>query len=424
MHAIESIGPVLGIVAFIGLAVLAFLLFQQAREIRRVREWAGRAPERAAEAADAVQAAAEASRDGEEEEAAGGEAPPEAAAGRPRRAWQRFSWGVRDRYAAVDRHLPIDGRYVLALLAVAVIAAGVVTSGFGLIGGGGGDGGKHGSNGQAEADGRRDQRDQRSRPGRHRRDEGRQEGRLQARARGKRQRQRGRKRRGVHQWHAIGRTEVRGGGQAAAWRHPRPADDAGDRRPRRARSTSRWCWASTTPVSGEGGRPAHAPRRHPRQGPLRRSQPHAHIRLARGGGGLPVPARPLSVAAPRSDAPSGLDAVASQTIRPRTSREARRCSTARRPSSRRSWEWRRPPSPRPSGPRWRRRERQRPLRARRRPPANGRPWSRSRPNERRCSHIRGGGDSRRGSVSQACSRPSPRARWSSASSASSAPSGS
>ncbi len=149
MHAIESIGPVLGIVAFIGLAVLAFLLFQQAREIRRVREWAGRAPERAAEAADAVQAAAEASRDGKEDgeaAAADGEPPPEPAAGRLRSSWQRFSWGVRDRYAAVDRRLPIDGRYVLALLAVAVIAVGVVTSGFGLVGGGGGGGGgKHGS---------------------------------------------------------------------------------------------------------------------------------------------------------------------------------------------------------------------------------------------------------------------------------------
>src|SRR4051794_9624307 len=143
MHAIESIGPVLGIVAFVGLAVLAFLLFQQAREIRRVREWAGRAPERAAEAADAVQAAAEASRSEEGEEE--GAPVEQAATGRLRDAWQRFRWGVRDRYAAVDRHLPVDGRYVLALIAVAVIAVGVVTSGFGLVGGGGGND-KHGSN--------------------------------------------------------------------------------------------------------------------------------------------------------------------------------------------------------------------------------------------------------------------------------------
>lgn len=147
MHAIESIGPVLGIVAFVGLAVLAFLLFQQAREIRRVRDWAGRAPERAAEAAEAVQAAAEASREeeGADAETPDGEDAPPPAAGRFRGAIQRFWWGIRDRFAAIDRRLPIDGRYVLVLLAIAVIAVGVVTSGFGLVGGSGGGDGKQGS---------------------------------------------------------------------------------------------------------------------------------------------------------------------------------------------------------------------------------------------------------------------------------------
>jgi hypothetical protein len=140
MHVIESIGPVLGIVAFVGLAVLAFLLFQQARDIRRLRDWAGRAPERAAEAADAVQAVADASRDEEEEGAIPAEEPQP---GRLRGGWERFSWGVRDRLAAVDRRLPVDGRYLLAILLVAVIAAGVVTSGFGLVGGDDG-GGKRG----------------------------------------------------------------------------------------------------------------------------------------------------------------------------------------------------------------------------------------------------------------------------------------
>lgn len=134
MHAIESIGPVLGIVAFVGLAILAFLLFQQARDIRRLREWAGRAPERATEAADAVQAAAEASRNGEAEEEAGTVAP---SGGRLRTAWDRVAFALRDRYAAVDRRLPIDGRYILGLLVVAIVAVGVVTSGFGLVGGGG-----------------------------------------------------------------------------------------------------------------------------------------------------------------------------------------------------------------------------------------------------------------------------------------------
>jgi hypothetical protein len=143
MHAIESIGPVLGIVAFVGLAILAFLIFQQAREIRRLREWAGRAPERASEAAEAVQAAAEASRDGEAGDEAAPREPPVPSGGRLRSAWDRFAWAVRDRYAAIDRRLPIDGRYVLALLVLAVVAAGILTSGFGLVGGGGaGAGGK------------------------------------------------------------------------------------------------------------------------------------------------------------------------------------------------------------------------------------------------------------------------------------------
>jgi hypothetical protein len=138
MHAIESIGPVLGVVAFIGLAILAFLLFQQARDIRRLREWAGRAPERATEAAEAVQAAADAARNGEAAEE--GAAPP---GGRLRTAWDRFSFAVRDRYASIDRRLPVDGRYILAALVVAIVAVGVVTSGFGLVGGGGGKDSHH-----------------------------------------------------------------------------------------------------------------------------------------------------------------------------------------------------------------------------------------------------------------------------------------
>ena len=57
---IDRIGPYLGIAAFLGLAILAFLIIQQAREVRRLREWAGRAPERAGEATEAEAAAAEA----------------------------------------------------------------------------------------------------------------------------------------------------------------------------------------------------------------------------------------------------------------------------------------------------------------------------------------------------------------------------
>ena len=45
---VEKYGAYVGIAAFFGLAVLSLLYFAQAREVKRLREWAGRAPERAA----------------------------------------------------------------------------------------------------------------------------------------------------------------------------------------------------------------------------------------------------------------------------------------------------------------------------------------------------------------------------------------
>lgn len=46
---IEQIGAFAGLAAFLGLAVLALLSFTQGRDIRRLREWAGSAPERDSE---------------------------------------------------------------------------------------------------------------------------------------------------------------------------------------------------------------------------------------------------------------------------------------------------------------------------------------------------------------------------------------
>src|SRR3982751_4972920 len=46
---LKTIGALAGVAAVPGLGVLALLYFGQAREVRRLREWAGRAPERAAE---------------------------------------------------------------------------------------------------------------------------------------------------------------------------------------------------------------------------------------------------------------------------------------------------------------------------------------------------------------------------------------
>ena len=242
MHVIESIGPVLGIAAFVGLAVLAFLLFQQAREIRRLREWAGRAPERATEAAEAVQAAAEAARDATPRRSRRAR-PRRAGPGRLRGAWAAVSW-ARPRPATPPSTAacPIDGRYVLVVLAVAVIAA-------------------------VRPDQRLRARRWRRRWGRHkaRRSQDRrptvavingtsrararrrwssskvvEEGRLRDRA--GRQRRRERRRRPWSSTPSGMRDEAQelaDGGEAEAREDAGPADDARDREQRRARSTSR-----------------------------------------------------------------------------------------------------------------------------------------------------------------------------------------
>src|SRR4051794_39467662 len=59
---IEKGGAYAGLAAFFGLAILSVLYFAQAREIRRLREWAGRAPERAQELEQRVVQQAEVAR--------------------------------------------------------------------------------------------------------------------------------------------------------------------------------------------------------------------------------------------------------------------------------------------------------------------------------------------------------------------------
>jgi hypothetical protein len=54
---IQEIGSYAGFAAVLGLAVLSALYFSQARDVKRLREWAGRAPERDAEARSRVAAA-------------------------------------------------------------------------------------------------------------------------------------------------------------------------------------------------------------------------------------------------------------------------------------------------------------------------------------------------------------------------------
>ncbi len=59
---IERGGSYAGLAAFFGLAVMAILYFAQAREVRRLRDWAGRAPERAQELEERVAQQAQAAR--------------------------------------------------------------------------------------------------------------------------------------------------------------------------------------------------------------------------------------------------------------------------------------------------------------------------------------------------------------------------
>jgi hypothetical protein len=125
MDLIEDIGPILGIVAFLGFAILALLIVLQAREVRRLREWAGRAPERALEADEAALAAGE---EKDEAETDRTEGPSRLAAFRDGvRGWVAPKWDK------LDRRSPVHPGVILAVLAGLVVAA-AVTGGFGLLG--------------------------------------------------------------------------------------------------------------------------------------------------------------------------------------------------------------------------------------------------------------------------------------------------
>jgi hypothetical protein len=58
VDVIQEIGAFAGLAAFLGLAVLALLAFTQGRDLRRLREWAGSAPERDTERKETTSAIA------------------------------------------------------------------------------------------------------------------------------------------------------------------------------------------------------------------------------------------------------------------------------------------------------------------------------------------------------------------------------
>jgi len=127
MTLLKEIGAILGFVAFGGLAVLVFLTFQQARHLRRLREWAGRAPELAATEAERVSTrAAEASAAG----TAAPEPPQERGPGRLERARGEVAY----RWDEANRRSPVNPLIVIAALVAVIVGVGIATSGFGLLG--------------------------------------------------------------------------------------------------------------------------------------------------------------------------------------------------------------------------------------------------------------------------------------------------
>lgn len=153
MSSLEEIAALLGFVAFAGLAVLVFLTFQQGRHLRRLREWAGRSPERAA----ALAARGERPEEAEDAELSGEELESVHVVEPGRLAI--LGARLRERWAEIDRRMPVEPKFLLGGLVAIVLGIGIATSGFGVLGsddGGSGQaasggGGKPGKNGNRAA---------------------------------------------------------------------------------------------------------------------------------------------------------------------------------------------------------------------------------------------------------------------------------
>lgn len=151
---IKDIGAFAGLVAFLGLALLAMLSFSQARDLRRLREWAGSAPERDADRKETTSAAAAQRAEAMRKLDEAREAERRAADLREERRKRREAGlpemsrteRAREFFAGRGRRLG-EPRYLVAIFIVAVVVGGgvayAVLHGFGD----GQPGGAHGSAG-------------------------------------------------------------------------------------------------------------------------------------------------------------------------------------------------------------------------------------------------------------------------------------
>jgi hypothetical protein len=133
VELIEQIGAYAGLVAFLGLALLALLSFTQGRDIRRLREWAGSAPERDSERKETTSAAAAERAEEMRKLDEAREAERQAADLREERRQRREAGlpeltrgeRLRERLAFGRAHLG-EPRYLAALFVVVVLVVGGV----------------------------------------------------------------------------------------------------------------------------------------------------------------------------------------------------------------------------------------------------------------------------------------------------------
>ncbi|MFN8160368.1 MAG: LytR C-terminal domain-containing protein [Solirubrobacterales bacterium] len=152
LQVVKEVGSYAGLVALLGLAVLALLQFSQGRDLRRLRDWAGGAPEReaAAEQSTSDLAAKRAAELREIERAK--EAERKAAEDRASRRERREAGLTEETTAERARSRMPQTRYLVLIVAVLVIVAGGVAYGaIHVLGGESGNGGRQARTGPTVA---------------------------------------------------------------------------------------------------------------------------------------------------------------------------------------------------------------------------------------------------------------------------------
>jgi len=146
---IEQIGAFAGLAAFLGLGLLALLSFTHGRDIRRLRDWAGSAPERDAERKESTSAVAAQRAEELRQLEEARTAEQEALNHREERRRRRDAGlpeltrreRLRQRTSGLGERLA-DPKYLVAIFIVLVVVVGGV--GYALLSGGDDEGGKGG----------------------------------------------------------------------------------------------------------------------------------------------------------------------------------------------------------------------------------------------------------------------------------------